>query len=103
MRCLNEFLVKLRDTPHGSTNLLDASLVYVTSDTAWGKIHTAEEWPVLLAGKGGGRLRGDEHHNFPGDNLSKTLFTIAQAMGSPVTEVGLDQGRASEVLTGVLA
>jgi hypothetical protein len=102
MRCLNEFLVKLRDTPHGATNLLDASLVYVTSDTAWGKIHTAEEWPVLFAGKAGGRLRGDEHHNFPSDNLSKALLTVAQVMGSAVTEIGLDQGRASEVLPGIM-
>ena len=68
------------------SNLLDATLVYVTSDTAWGKTHTKTEWPVLFAGKAGGRLRGDEHHNFPGDNLSKALLTVAQIMGSTVTE-----------------
>ena len=49
--CLNEFLTKMQATAHGASNLLDQALVYVTSDTAWGKIHTKTEWPVLLAGK----------------------------------------------------
>jgi len=102
MRCLNEFLSKLRDTPHGSSNLLDASLVYVTSETAWGKTHTKTQWPVLLAGKAGGRLRGDEHHDFDGENLSKALLTVAQAMGSNVAELGLDACRVNSPLPGIL-
>jgi hypothetical protein len=101
MKCLNEFLTMLKDTPHGSSNLLDASLVYVTSDTAWGKIHTKEEWPVLLAGKAGGRLRGDEHHNYPGENLSKALLTVAQVMGSTATELGMDAGNVTSPLSGI--
>jgi hypothetical protein len=102
MRCLNEFLLKLKDTPHGATSLLDASLVYVTSDTAWGKEHTPQEWPVLMAGKAGGRLRGDEHHNFPGENLSKALLTAAQIMGANVTEFGLDNGKVTSALSGIV-
>lgn len=102
MRCLNEFLTKLRDTPHGSSNLLDASLVFVTSDTAWGKTHTKTQWPVLLAGKAGGRLRGDEHHEFAGDNLSKALLTVAHAMGANVPEIGVDAGRVTSTLPGIL-
>jgi hypothetical protein len=101
-RCLNEFLVKLRDTSHGASNLLDSSLVYVTSDTAWGRTHTKTQWPVLLAGKAGGRLRGDEHHDFPGDNLSKALLTVAQAMGTNATELGVDAGRVTSPLSGIL-
>jgi hypothetical protein len=101
MKCLNEFLTMLKDTPHGGSTLLDASLVYVTSDTAWGKIHTKEEWPVLLAGKAGGRLRGDEHHNYPGESLSKALLTVAQLMGSTATELGLDAGKVTSPLSGI--
>lgn len=101
MRSLNEFLTNLANVPHGSASLLDSSLVFVTSDTAWGKTHTSEEWPVLLAGKAGGRLRGDEHHNFAGENLSRALFTVARIMGSGVTELGLDAGRVDAVLPGI--
>lgn len=102
MRCLNELLTKLKATPHGATNLLDASLVYVTSDTAWGKVHDRKEWPVLLAGKANGRLRGDEHFNYPGENLSRALLTVAQIMGSTKTELGLDGGKATAALPGIL-
>jgi hypothetical protein len=103
MQCLGEFLTNLKNTPHGSTNLLDSTLVYVTSDTAWGKLHTNAEWPVLFVGKAGGRLRGDEHHNFQGDNLSKALLTVAHIMGSTATEIGVDAGRVTEPLAGVQA
>jgi Protein of unknown function (DUF1552) len=100
MKCLAEFLGKLKNTPHGASNLLDSTLVYVTSDTAWGKTHTRTEWPVLLVGKAGGRLRGDEHRNFPGENLSKVLLTVSRLMGSTATELGLDAGRVTAPLAG---
>jgi hypothetical protein len=100
MNCLNEFLTRLKNTPYGSTNLLDATLVFVTSDTAWGKTHTKVEWPVLLAGKAGGKLAGDQHVNFPGENLSKALLTVARLMGSTKTDLGLDAGRVTAPLTG---
>ncbi len=101
MKCLSEFLAKLRDTAHGTSNLLDNTLVYVTSDTAWGKTHAEAEWPVLMLGKAGGRLRGDEHQHFPGENLSKALFTVARIMGSSVPELGLDAGHVTEPLAGI--
>jgi hypothetical protein len=102
MTCLNEFLTKMKNTMHGATSLLDQSLVLVTSDTAWGKIHTKEEWPVLLAGKAGGKLQGDTHLNFPGDNLSKVLLTTAQMMGSTATTLGGGAGAVTAPLSGVI-
>jgi hypothetical protein len=101
LRCLNEFLLKLKATPHGSSNLLDATLVYVTSDTGWGKVHDKTEWPVLLAGKAGGKLAGDEHRNFPGENLSRVLLTVAHLMGSTKTELGIDGGKVTSALPGI--
>lgn len=101
MRCLAEFLGKLKATPHGSSNLLDQTFVYVTSDTAWGKVHTKAEWPVLFVGKAAGRLRGDEHHNFPGESLSRALLSVAKIMGSNLTELGLDAGYVKDPLPGI--
>jgi len=100
MKCLNEFLTKLKNTPYGAASLLDSALVLVTSDTAWGKTHTKAEWPVLFAGKAGGKLAGDQHVNFPSDNLSKALLTAARIMGSTKTDLGLDAGRVTAPLTG---
>jgi hypothetical protein len=101
MRCLNEFLTKLMNTPHGAGNLLDSTLVYVTSDTAWGKVHDKTEWPVLMAGKAGGRLRGDLHANFQGEHLSRALLTAAQIMGYKKADLGLDAGKVNAALSGI--
>ena len=100
MRCLNELLTKLKNTPRGAGSLLDSTLVFVTSDTAWGKTHTKTEWPVLFVGKANGKLAGDQHLNFPGDNLSKALLTAARLMGSTKTDIGLDAGRVTATLSG---
>ena len=102
IKCLNEFLTKMQATAHGASNLLDQSLVLVTSDTAWGKIHTNAEWPVLLAGKAGGKLQGDGHYNFPGDNLGKALLTTAQIMGSTATTFGSGNGAVTASLSGII-
>ncbi len=102
MKCLDEFLTNMKNLPHGAGNLLDASLVYVTSDIAWGKVHTKEEWPVLMVGKAGGRLRGDEHHNFQSENLTRALLTAAQIMGAPQTELGIDGGKVTAALPGII-
>lgn len=101
MKCLNEFLQKLRATPHGATNLLDNTLVYVTSCTAWGKTHTRDEWPVLLAGKAGGKVIGDQHLNFNKENLSRVLLTIAKVLGSTQTQLGMELGLVNSELPGV--
>jgi hypothetical protein len=99
--CLNEFLTKMQATLHGASNLLDQSLVLATSDTAWGKTHTNTEWPVLLAGKAGGKLQGDGHYNFQGENLSKALLSVAQIMGSTATTLGGGGGAVTAPLTGI--
>jgi hypothetical protein len=46
-------------------------------------------------------VRGDGHFNFPADNLSKALLTVAQVMGSTQTEIGLDVGRVTAPLSGI--
>lgn len=101
VKCMSEFLTKMQSTTHGASSLLDQSLVLVTSDTAWGKVHANTEWPVLLAGKAGGKLQGDAHYNFPGDNLSKAIFTVAQLMGSTATSFGAGAGAVTSALTGI--
>jgi len=101
MKCFNELLNNFKNTPHGAGNLLDATFIYVTSDTAWGQHHDPKEWPVLFVGKAGGRLKGDEHHNYPGEHLSRALLTVAQIMGSTKTQIGVDSGVATAALPGI--
>jgi hypothetical protein len=101
MKCLAEFLTKLQSIPEGAGTLLDNSLVYATSCTAWGKVHTTSEWPVLLAGKGGGQFAGNQHFRKANGNLSQVLMTVGNAMGANLKEIGLDSGHVTSELSGL--
>jgi hypothetical protein len=99
------FLVdRMRATADGAGNLLDNSCVYCTSDLTFGRTHSLDDMPVLLFGRAGGGLRGDQHHRAKGDNVSKVLFTLVNLFGGNVREFGGAGGRVSagipEILTG---
>lgn len=101
MTALSVFLGKLAALPEGVGTVLDNSLVYVTSCTSWGKVHATDEWPVLLAGKAGGVLKGNQHLRYPGQNLSSVLLTIANIFGANLTSLGLGPGMTTAELTGL--
>jgi Protein of unknown function (DUF1552) len=101
MQCLATLLEKLKALPEGDGNVLDNSLVYVTSCTSWGKVHDATDWPVLLAGKAGGALKGNLHVRNDGENLSKVLFSIANIMGAKTTSLGAAEGLVTSGVTGL--
>jgi hypothetical protein len=99
MECLATLLKAMKGITEGSGTLLDSSLMYVTSCCSWGKVHSYDEWPVLLVGKGGGALPGNQHLKAPGENLSKVLFSIAKMMGTPVTSLGDGAGKVTSGLS----
>jgi hypothetical protein len=101
MRCLAEFAEKMKGLTEGADNLLTNALVYVTSCTAWGKVHGTDDWPVLMLGKAAGRLKGNQHFRYPGENLSRALLTAANIVGSPLTEIGKSEGLTSSPLPGI--
>jgi Protein of unknown function (DUF1552) len=101
MQCLSTLLTRMKEITEGDGTLLDSSLVYATSCTSWGKIHDRNEWPVLLAGKAGGQLAGNLHARYPGENLSKVLFSIASLMGVTPTSLGANEGLVTSGLSGL--
>ena len=53
-RLFAEFVVKLKNTPEGGSNLLDRSLIVYASGLSDGNVHTHDQLPTVLAGRGGG-------------------------------------------------
>ncbi len=102
MQCLADFLKALQALPEGAGTLLDHSLIYATSDVSSGLRHEHLEFPVLMAGKAGGRLRGNVHVRASGDNYTKALVTVANLMGVTTNGIGLDTGRATEGFDSML-
>lgn len=99
MQCLATFLESMKGISEGAGTLLDSSLVYVTSCCSWGKVHSYDEWPVLLVGKGGGALKGNQHLRAQGENLSKVLFSIAKMMGTTLPSLGDNVGKVTSGLS----
>ena len=48
---------RMKDIPEGETSLLDNSILMMASNLFDGDLHSANQLPVLLTGKGGGSLR----------------------------------------------
>jgi hypothetical protein len=94
-------LERMRDTAEGDGNLLDNSVVFATSELGDQQpSHAISEFPVLIAGKGGGRLRGNYHFRSPnGLNTSHAVFTALRAAGVRL-DAGFGTG-AGHVTSGV--
>src|SRR5260370_39992341 len=101
MECFLAFFQRLGSLTEGAGTMLDQSLIYATSDVSSGLRHEHLEFPVLMAGKAGGRLRGDVHVRANGDNYTKALVTAANLMGVTTNGIGIDAGRATEVIAGL--
>jgi hypothetical protein len=95
-------LERLRDTPEGAGNVLDQSVILATSDASDGTAHSVRDYPIVIAGGGGGSLRTPGLHvAADGENTSKVLLTVLRAAGVPATEIGGGAGYANESFTAI--
>lgn len=102
MKQLAYFLGRLRDTPDGDGNLLDRSAILCTTELSEGNMHSNDEFPILLAGRANGKLKGGLHvRSTTKDNASKALLTVLRAAGVPLTEYGTDGGKVSSTIAAV--
>lgn len=99
MEQLGFFLDRLKSTPEGAGNLLDHCSILVGSEHAEGWSHVQDDMPILICGKGGGRLRGNVHHRDEGGNVSRALLTALRGAGLPLDEFGHEEGLASAAIT----
>jgi hypothetical protein len=99
------FLERLRDTPEGDGNLLDNCAILASTDCAEGQPHSIDDYPILVAGKAGGALAhpGIHYRSSDGENTSKVLLTLLQAMDLDVSEYGNGGGYTNEPLDALKA
>jgi len=77
-------LQKMADTDEGGTSLLDNSLVVLLSSLMDGNAHDSRQLPVLLAGGGGGTVRGNRLIDVSGEEnrrLCRLHLSLAERMG----------------------
>jgi hypothetical protein len=102
MSLFADFLQRAQSQVEGAGNLLDNTVVFATSEVSSGLRHEHLEFPVLFAGKGGGKLPGDRHVRLPGDNYTKALVTCAKLMGADTPGIGKDGGFATDAIAELM-
>jgi hypothetical protein len=101
---LRYFIETLRNVPEGDGTLLDNCAVLCTSDVSFGRTHSLDDYPIVIAGTAGGALKKGIHYRSPsGENASMVLLSLVRAMDLPVTEYGVEAGRVEEGLGAIEA
>ena len=96
-------LSALKGINEGTGNVLDNTVVLCTSDVAEGIDHSITDYPVLLAGKGGGALRSGYHfRSGTGRNTTDILLTCLRALGTGAASAGAGVGVSSTPITELL-
>ena len=95
------YLERLRETPDGDGSLLDQVMVLYGSGMSNSNLHNIQKLPILLAGRGGGQLRGNQHLRYADETpLANLYVTLLDKMSIPVDHFGDSTGRL-EGLSGV--
>lgn len=103
MEQLSTFLRTLKNTEEGDGSVLDRCSILCTSDLTDGRTHSNAEYPVLIAGKGSGRLRGGVHARKPGASTSLAVLTALRGAGSTAASFGHGVGYTTDVVSELLA
>jgi hypothetical protein len=86
-------LEKLRSTPDGDGTLLDHSMITYGSGLSDGNAHDHANLPMVLAGRGGGRLRPGRYVRYPKETPMANLYVaMLDRMGVPVESLGDSNG-----------
>ena len=92
-----KFLEKLRSTPDGDGTLLDHAVVLYGSGMSHGNQHSHTGLPVIVAGGGAGRIKGDRHLTHPvslanGIPNGNVLLSIAHTFDCDLDSFGQSNG-----------
>ena len=92
------FLKKMKETPDGDGSLLDHSMVVYGSSLSDGNRHDHLNLPVILAGRGNGRVHGGRHVRYTkGTPMTNLFLTMMDAAGVRPEKFGDSTGPFSEV------
>jgi hypothetical protein len=94
VKMLAHLLEKLRSTPDGDGSLLDHAMIVYGAGMSNPDNHFHHDLPCLLAGGGGGSVKGGRHVKLPYDTpMSNLHLTVLDKMGIPVERFGDSNGK----------
>jgi hypothetical protein len=96
MEQLAVLLRALAQVPEGDRDLLYQSSILATSDTSDGAAHSVNDYPIVIAGSGGGHFKSPGvHFRSDRENTSKVLLSLVRSMNIPATEFGAAGGHVT--------
>ena len=102
--CFGDLAASLKAMPEQDGNVLDNSCILGTTDVASGPSHGFTDFPVLVAGRAGGKLKyPGVHVKLPGQKACRIPLTCLQAVGVPITSFGQDQFFTDQAIAQILA
>jgi hypothetical protein len=104
MEQLGYFLGKLATTEEGAGYVLDNCSILCTSELSQqNPAHDNTEFPILIAGKGSGRLPGNLHYRSGSKrNISCAVLTALRGAGLPMEGFGYGPGAVTEGIPGLI-
>jgi hypothetical protein len=98
MRQFAYLLGKLKSTPDGDGSLLDHVMVTYGSGFSDGNAHDHADLPLVLAGRGCGKLRPGRHVRYAKETPMANLFiSMLDRMGAPVDSLGDSSGNLADL------
>jgi hypothetical protein len=92
------FLAKLQATPDGDGSLLDHITLLYGSGMSDSNVHDIHGLPILVLGRGSGRLRGRRHIRCAaGTPLTNLYLTLLHTLNVPVERIGDSTGEPLEI------
>jgi hypothetical protein len=86
---LSYFIDQLKAVREGDGTLYDRTLVYFGSDMSTGG-HAWDDMPVILAGRGGGRMRSGLHVRHQGVSINRLFLALLHLLGVEAKGFGSD-------------
>lgn len=92
------FLKNLHVIDEGGRSLLDNSMIMYGSAISDGNRHNHDDLPVLLAGGGGGTIRGGRYVKYDNETpLNNLYLSMAQRMGAGIEQIGDSKGLLTQL------
>jgi len=92
----------LQAVPEGDATLLDHCSILATSDVSLGRTHALDEFPIITAGTGGGRLKtGIHYRSETRENASHVMLSLVRSMGIVASSFGGEDARVTSGLGAI--
>jgi hypothetical protein len=93
------FIGRLKSIREGDSTLLDNSMIMFTSDLRDGNRHSPRNLPIVLAGRGGGKIRAGQNLSFGKETpLANLYMTMLETMNIEENSFGDSTGTLSSIM-----